>query len=233
MFPRHLAPRIEEALADTPAVMLIGARQTGKTTLARAIGERRAGTVYVTLDDATALAAAVEDPAGFVAGLPGPAVLDEIQKAPELLPAIKLAIDRARQPGRFLLTGSADVLALPRVSESLAGRMEVATLWPLSQGEIAGEREAFIDLALRGDRPVSRADGDVVARVLRGGYPEAIARARPDRRRAFFQAYVTTLVARDVRDLAAIEAPAAFRRLLQLGPALSACPLESLWSAGG
>jgi hypothetical protein len=206
---------IEEALADTPAVMLVGARQTGKTTLARSIGALRPGTAYVTLDDATALEAALSDPAGFVSGLGGAAVLDEVQKAPALLPAIKAAIDRERRPGRFLLTGSADVLALPRVSESLAGRMEVATLWPLSQGELAERREGFVDAVFRGDRPTSRGD-DVVPRLLRGGYPEAAVRTRPDRRRAFFESYVTTLVSRDVRDLAAIEAPGALRRLLRL-----------------
>ncbi len=217
VLPRHLRPVIEEALADTPAVMLVGARQTGKTTLARSIAARRAGTAYATLDDATALEGALSDPTGFVAGLDAAAVIDEVQKAPALLPAIKAAIDRERRPGRFLLTGSADVLALPRVSESLAGRMEVATLWPLSQGELAERREAFVDAVLRGERPSAGGRReDVVLRVLRGGYPEATARERPARRRAFFESYVTTLVSRDVRDLAAIEAPGALRRLLQL-----------------
>ncbi len=217
MLPRHIRPVIEEALSDTPAVMLVGARQTGKTTLARLIGAGRQGTVYVTLDDATALEAALSDPTGFVSGLPRFAVIDEVQKAPALLPAIKAAIDRERQPGRFLLTGSADVLALPRVSESLAGRIEVATLWPLSQGELGGRREGFVDAVLRGERPSCASGGDdVVPLVLRGGYPEAAARARPSRRRAFFESYVTTLVSRDVRDLAAIEAPGALRRLLHL-----------------
>jgi predicted AAA+ superfamily ATPase len=223
---RHLAGALTDALADTPAVMVVGARQTGKTTLVR--GQATAGGRYHTLDDLDVLDAATTDPVGFVAGLAGPAagggavIIDEIQKAPRLLPALKAAIDRDRRPGRFLLTGSANVLALPTVAESLAGRMEVLTLWPLSQGELAAHREAFIDRAFAGGAAPTRgrgADvdlGAVVEAVVRGGYPEATARARPDRRRAFFTAYVTTLLTRDVRDLAAIEDPGALRRLLQL-----------------
>ena len=217
MLPRSLASVVEDALTDTPVVMLVGARQTGKTTLVRDVAAKRKGTTYVTLDDATALEAATADPAGFVAGLEGPAILDEIQRAPALLPAIKASVDRDRAPGRFLLTGSADVLALPKVSESLAGRMEVATLWPLSQGELEQRREGFVDVALSGGAPGRGMPGaEAVSRILRGGYPEAAARPRADRRRAFFDAYVTTLLSRDVRDLAAIEAPGALRRLLHL-----------------
>jgi len=147
MIPRHLAGRVRAALADTPVVLLQGARQVGKSTLARAIaagGRRR----YLTLDSQATLAAARADPAGFVAGLEGPVVLDEVQRAPELLLAIKVAVDRARRPGRFLLTGSANVLFLPAVADALAGRMEPLTLRPLSQGELEGRREGFVEAAL-------------------------------------------------------------------------------------
>ena len=227
MLDRHVQPAVEAALADTPAVLLVGARQTGKTTLVRALAARRAGSTYVTLDDLTALDGATTDPAGFVAGLRGTAVIDEIQKAPALLPAIKIAVDRDRRPGRFLLTGSANVLTLPRVSESLAGRMEVVTLWPLSQGELAGRRETFVDAVLGGELPGRRGGGeDAIVRLLRGGYPEAVARQRADRRRAFFSAYVTTLLTRDVRDIAAIEEPGALRRLLRLVAVRSASLLN-------
>src|SRR5713101_2179518 len=145
LFDRHLMPALEAALADTPVVLVVGPRQAGKTTLCRLVADRRGGRL-LSLDDGATLAAASADPAGFIAALDGPVVLDEIQKAPALLPAIKLAVDRRREAGRFLLTGSADVLSLPRVSESLAGRVEVLTLWPLSQGELAGRRERFIDV---------------------------------------------------------------------------------------
>ena len=216
MFARHVRHVIEEALSDTPAVLLVGARQTGKTTLARAIADAHPGAGYVTLDDATTLEAARADPAALLAGLPPRAVIDEVQRAPGLLLAMKSLIDRDRRPGRFLLTGSADVLAMPRVAESLAGRMEITTLWPFSQGEIQGVEERFVDVVFAGTPPRGQGKGDVIDRVLRGGYPEAVARSRPDRRRAFFDAYVATLFQRDVRELADVEHPAALRRLLQL-----------------
>lgn len=227
VFERHVRPALQDALADTPAVMLVGARQTGKTTLVQALAAGPWRASYVTLDDLTVLEAATADPAGFVAGLGGPAVIDEIQKAPALLPAIKVAIDRDRRPGRFLLTGSADVLALPRVSESLAGRMEVVTLWPLSQGELAGRRERFIDGAFgAGPSAASRGGEDLLARLVRGGYPEAVARPHAGRRRAFFDAYVATILARDARDVAAVEKPGALRRLLQLAAVRGASMLN-------
>lgn len=227
MFQRHVRSAILEGLADTPAVMLVGARQTGKTTLARQLAAGPWGASYVTLDDPTALEAATADPAGFAASLRGPAVIDEIQKAPGLLPALKAAVDADRRPGRFLLTGSADVLTLPRVSESLAGRMEVVTLWPLSQGELAGRRERFVDGAFAGEAPPpARGGEDAASWLVRGGYPEAVARRRPGRRRAFFDAYVTTLLARDVRDIAAVEHPGALRRLLRLAAIRSASVLN-------
>lgn len=215
---RHLQDRLEEALADTPVVMLTGARQTGKTTLVQALAAARSGMRTFTLDDESVRAAASADPQGFVAALGSAAAIDEVQKAPALLPAIKASVDRDRRAGRFLLTGSANVLLLPRVSESLVGRMEVATLWPFSQGEILGRRETFVDDLLAGRLPASTASRatDLVRSVTRGGYPEAVRRARSDRRRAFFDAYVTTLLSRDVRDLAGIEDLAALRQLLRL-----------------
>jgi predicted AAA+ superfamily ATPase len=217
VFLRHLQPAVEAALSDTPAAMVVGPRQSGKTTLVRAVAAAMGvEATYRSLDDQGVLDAALADPAGFVGGLRGLAVIDEIQKAPRLLPAIKVAIDNDRRPGRFLLTGSANVLALPKVSESLAGRMEVATLWPLSQGELVGRREGFIDRVLRGEPPVGQGGVDIVPRLLQGGYPEACLRQKAGRRQAFFEAYLTTITTRDVRDIAAIEDPGALRRLLQL-----------------
>lgn len=217
MFARNVLSAVEEALADTPAVMVVGARQTGKSTLARRLMESRREAEYVTFDDGGMLDVAESDPMAFVADRRSLLVLDEIQKAPALLPAIKAAIDRDRRPGRFLLTGSADVLALPRVSESLAGRIEVITLWPLSQGELRGRRERFVDAVLRGERPRGEGDAEpLVDRILRGGYPEVLSRPRPERRQAFFESYVTTMVKRDVRDLADVAQPEALRRLLRL-----------------
>jgi predicted AAA+ superfamily ATPase len=127
---RNISDVLHEALTDTPVVFLRGARQTGKTTLVKnllGIGERH----YVTLDSATALAAALHDPTGFLHGLRKPVTLDEVQRAPDLMLAIKEDVDRNRLPGRYLLTGSANVMVLPKVADSLAGRMEILTLYPL------------------------------------------------------------------------------------------------------
>lgn len=229
MYMRNLMPALREAWADSPVVMLNGPRQAGKSTLAQALIAEQAGARYLTLDDASVLSAIATDAAGFLAGLEGPVVLDEIQRAPEFFVAIKAAVDRDRRPGRFFLTGSADVLLLPRVSESLAGRVELFTLWPLSQGEIEGRREAFVDAAFGagalppGEAPLGR--DELIARLVTGGYPEALRRSAA-RRRAWFDAYVTTILQRDVRELANIEGLTQMPRLLSLLAARTASLLN-------
>ncbi len=227
MLARHAAAPLRTALADRPVVLLHGARQTGKTTLVRAVA-KEIEAQYVTLDDLTMLAAARGDPAGFLAGFKPPLVLDEVQRAPELLLAIKAAVDRKRTPGRFLLTGSANVLLVPRVAESLAGRMEIVNLWPFSQGEMEGAVEGFIAAAFGDAEPVLPRRSSSVPlpdRVLRGGYPEAVPIESAERRRAWFDAYVTTILQRDVRDLARIEGLTELPRLLAL---LASRPMAQL-----
>ena len=219
MIQRWLEPLILESLQDTPVVLLNGARQVGKSTLVQSIS-KKTGASYLTLDDATVLAAASSDPASFIAGLPTPVILDEVQRVPEMFLAIKTAADRDRSAGRFLLTGSANVLMLPKLADSLAGRMDVLTLWPLSQGEINGTRETFIDQAFAKTFTPNKAPGlafdDIVARMLAGGYPEALERSSPRRRTAWFRAYITTILQRDVQDLANIEGLNELPRLLNL-----------------
>lgn len=217
VFDRHLLGRLRQALADRPVVLLNGARQVGKTTLVRDLAER-AGSRYVTFDDATTVAAVRSDAAGFLEGLEESVVLDEVQRAPELFVAIKAAVDRDRRPGRFLLTGSADALLLPQLSDALVGRMEIVTLWPLSQGEIAGTADLFVDALFEPQLPRTRSPTPtpLVDRVLAGGYPEVALMAAPDRRHAWFTSYVTTLLARDVRELARIDTLADLPRLLRL-----------------
>jgi len=219
MVLRHAVARVRNALSDRPVVLLHGARQTGKTTLVRALARTECPARYVTFDDLTALSAARRDPAGFLAGFDGPVVFDEVQRVPDLFVAIKAAVDRDREPGRFLLTGSANALLVPRPSESLAGRMEIVALWPFSQGEIDGVVEGFVDAAF-GEAPpaLSAAEAGAVlaGRILRGGFPEAVSSATAERRRAWFDAYVTTVLGRDVRDLAAIEGLTELPRLLSL-----------------
>lgn len=217
MYTRNIETELYAALADTPVVLLNGARQTGKSTLAQDYA-RASSVPYVTLDDATQLAAASSDARGFLEGLGDRAVIDEVQKAPELFSAIKMSVDQDRRPGRFLLTGSANVLLLPRISESLAGRMELITLWPLSQGELRAQQERFLDGIFAESLPALRDSDafDLKDAALAGVYPEVIQRPSGKRRAAWFAAYITALLQRDVRDLANIDGLTDMPRLLSL-----------------
>lgn len=206
LFPRRVEPRIAEALLDTPVVLLAGPRQSGKTTLVRKIAEQE-GLRYLTMDDELTLLSAREDPVGMIRSLDR-VVIDEIQRAPQLLLAIKKNVDEDRRPGRFLLTGSANLMALPTVADSLAGRMETLSLLPLSQSEIESCSANWIDnifagRVLEADQPAL--GNELTERVLRGGYPEAISRASDRRRVAWMRQYIDALIQRDVRDIAAIE----------------------------
>ena len=209
-------------LADTPVVLLIGARQTGKSTLIQSPAFRKDNRRFITFDDASVLAAAKADPAGFLNAYPETLALDEVQRIPELFLAIKAAVDRNRAPGRYLLSGSANVLFLPRVADSLAGRMEVITLWPFSQGEIEGVREGFIDAAFSSKlprlKPLEKWDErrEIRRRAIDGGFPEVLARANAGRRDAWYGSYLTTILQRDVRDISRIEDLTVMPRLLSI-----------------
>lgn len=182
----------------------------GKSTLVKGLVTEANQPKYVTFDDPTILAAATGDPQAYLNSIGTPVILDEIQRLPELLLPIKLVVDRKRTPGSFLLTGSANVLTLPKVADSLAGRMEIIELRSLSQGEIAGSREDFIDWVC-GDkftlpkRSFKESREVLFERMLTGGYPEAVERRSESRRSKWFRSYVTTIIQRDVRDLANIE----------------------------
>ena len=214
-------PDLRAALGDTPVTMLVGPRQSGKSTLARALTDEIEDARYVSLDRGIGLSAAREDPAGFVAGSGGTLVIDEVQRAPDLLLEIKASVDEDRRPGRFVLTGSADVLSLPRVADTLAGRMEVLRLWPLSQGEIEGRREGFLDALLTGDLdalaaaavPIDR-EG-LMRRIEAGGFPEAVERSGA-RRQRWFDSYLDTMLQREVRDLSNVAGLTELPRLMQL-----------------
>lgn len=214
LYPRRIKSRVAEAMSDTPVVLLAGPRQAGKTTLVRQIaGEGRR---YLTLDDQLTLLSAQEDPVGLIRSLDR-AVIDEIQRAPELLLAIKKSVDEDRRAGRFLLTGSANLMTLPTVADSLAGRMETLTLLPLSQSEIEGASTNWIDSVFSDHLPLpgSSPHHDLVDRVLKGGYPEAIARSSTRRRMTWARQYVDAIIQRDVRDVASIEKLDQLPRFLQ------------------
>jgi predicted AAA+ superfamily ATPase len=215
-YPRLIEARIAEAMADTPVVLIAGPRQAGKTTLVRRVANDQ-GLRYLTLDDELTLLAAREDPVGMIRGLDR-AVIDEIQRAPQLLLAIKKNVDEDRRPGRFLLTGSANLMMLPTVTDSLAGRMETLTLLPLSQSELRGAKANWLDIAFAGHLPKVSAllEGEaLVDAVLCGGYPEAVARVTPRRRTAWAKQYIDALIQRDVRDVAAIDRLDQLPRFLQ------------------
>jgi len=202
-------------MLDTPVTLLVGPRQSGKTTLARQIADTEMR--YLTLDDELNLLSAKADPMGLIRSLDR-AVIDEIQRAPTLLLAIKKSVDEDRRPGRFLLTGSADLMALPTMADSLAGRMETLTLLPLSQSEIVGVDANWIDNAFAGRilkcaQPIL--DDQLIEQVLRGGFPEALTRTTARRRKAWGMQYLDALIKRDVRDIASIDKSAQLPRFLR------------------
>lgn len=205
MYKRLLECRTREALADTPVVMIVGPRRAGKTTLARSL--EKASRTYFTLDDRTVLNAAQFDPAGFVRGMDA-AIIDEVQRAPDLLLEIKRQVDEDYRPGRFLLTGSANVMTLPRVADSLAGRIETLRLLPLARAEIHGEEPSFLERLfsgnLQGVRNATVGD-DLIRIVLAGGFPEAVARESERRRQAWARSWLASVLARDLRDIADID----------------------------
>lgn len=216
MYHRFVEDRILEALTDTRVVMLCGPRQSGKTTLVRQIAG--ADIPFFTLDDPITLNAASTDPIGFVRGLDR-AVIDEIQRVPDLLLAIKTAVDTDPRPGRFLLTGSANLMTLPRVADSLAGRMEILRLLPLAQAELRGTRPSFMQRVFAGETPSSAnpvLGTDLQEIVLAGGYPEALARSVWRRRRNWHLNYVEAILQRDVRDIARIEQLQSMPKLLRV-----------------
>lgn len=215
--PRHVQRKVETALSDTRVVLIAGPRQAGKTTLARLF--TNAARPYITLDDPATLLSAREDPTGFIRGLKG-AVIDEVQRAPDLLLALKESVDLDPSPGRFLLTGSTNLMAMPQVADSLAGRLEVISLLPFAQAELAGTPGDLLEKLFNGEGlpPVVNAvtGAALLDRVLKGGYPEALRRTSASRRQAWLEDYVALILDRDVRDIAQIDQLDRLPRLLNV-----------------
>ena len=224
LYPRFAEPRLTEALVDSPIVLIHGPRQCGKTTLAQIIGGRK-GYAYVSFDDAVLCTAAQADPVGFAGDLPERVILDEVQRVPALFSALKVAVDRKRSAGRYILTGSANVLLVPKLADSLAGRMEIIRLHPLAQCELNRRTTRFLDSLFAGNfktRQTDRLASQLAEKIVAGGYPAALARPSERRRATWYRDYLDALVQRDVRDLARISSLDILPRLLTLAASQTA-----------
>ncbi len=215
MYQRNVTSALSAAMTDTPVVFIGGPRQCGKSTIAKMLGQH-----YITLDDPTVLSAFKNDPIMMLENLPIGSVIDEVQRAGDVMLSIKKIVDEDRVPGRFILTGSANILTLPTVADSLAGRMEVHTLWPLSQGEIRGRKERFIDVIFSKSK-LSNINSNLTFYELAemmsfGGFPEVIQRSSAKRRDEWFNSYITTILQKDMQDLANIDHITHIPNLLQI-----------------
>jgi predicted AAA+ superfamily ATPase len=233
LYQRFTEASLLEALQDTPVVLIHGSRQCGKTTLAQQVGDRL-GYHYITLDDDNQLQAAKYDPVGFVQGLPEKVILDEIQRAPELFTSIKASVDQNRMPGRFILTGSANVLLLPQLADSLAGRMEIIHLRPLAGSEIANQKPNLIKQLFNADFKESRNSNQYIRLgesladyICKGGYPAAISRGSHKRRNIWYRDYIASILQRDIKDISNIKNLDILPKLL----ALSASQTARLFNA--
>ncbi|MCW1969916.1 MAG: ATP-binding protein [Anaerolineae bacterium] len=223
--PRHLLGQLQRAMRLSPVVVLQGARQTGKSTLVQSLDFAGKTPRYVSLDEGSALAAAARDPVTFVSGGNSPLIIDEVQRVPDLFLAIKAEVDRNRQAGRFLLTGSANALMLPRIADSLAGRLQILTLHPFSQDELSFSPSQLIDALFEHPdctktiEPLSTYPSErtaLIQKIIRGGYPMSVFHDDAVDRQMLFSAYITSLLQRDVRDLANVEGLVIFPQLLAL-----------------
>lgn len=221
LYPRYIRPLFLEALKDSPVTLIHGPRQCGKTTLARMVGGKKYK--YITFDNDVAAEAAKIDPIGFVNSLPDRVILDEAQKAPKIFSSVKRAVDRRREPGRFILTGSANILRMSKLSDSLAGRMRILRLRPLAQGELTGKKSRFLDRLFKG-KFKNRVKGKeakisfsrLADQIVMGGYPAAIARPSGRRQSNWYRDYVEILTQKDASDLARIRSIDILPRLLSL-----------------
>ncbi len=219
MIKRKITSKLLLSLSDSPVVVIQGARQTGKSTLVKYLSEEIYPATYLTFDDLTILSAAQSNPIDFISAYTGGVIIDEVQRVPEIFLAIKRFVDRDRKPGKFILTGSANILFLPKISESLAGRVEILKLFPFSQSEISGTEKNFIDELSSNHFNTLTFEikkNNLTEKIIRGGYPEVLTRKDLERLRAWFSSYITTILQRDVRDISNIEKLTDLPKLLSL-----------------
>lgn len=218
MFKRYIKPLLAKALKRSPVVLLNGARQIGKTTLALEFMKER-GYTYLTFDDEITYLAAKSNSTDFLAKIDKPVIIDEVQRVPEIFLAIKRDVDINRAVGRYLLTGSANPLLIPKLGDSLAGRMEIINLLPLSQNEIYNTEEQFIDVIFSNKQLRSPKKNltkkALYERILVGGYPSVQDTDQEDRS-AWMRNYLNLILQRDIKDLAQIEKITELPNLLKI-----------------
>jgi uncharacterized protein len=219
IYKRECERKVIESMSDTPVTTIAGPRQCGKTTLACSFKTKNHE--YITLDDQTLLRAAQDDPSGLINNIPGDKniIIDEVQRAPELSLAIKQAVDENRRPGRFILTGSANALLIPQLSDALVGRMEVIALLPFAECELSETKPTFIEKVVAGEMPrtdVTRVRDGLIEKIVRGGFPEPVARNNPVRRRAWHQQYIKTIVNRDLKAFGGFQYLSSFQKLIKM-----------------
>lgn len=214
---RRVTTAVVDALTWSPVVAITGPRTAGKSTLARELTARHGGS-FVDLDDPAVRGLAAADPTSFVRDRPEPVVVDEFQRVPELLGAIKAELNRDRRPGRYVLAGSARHEAVPELADFLTGRVELISLWPFAIAELEPGAAPLVDRLFAGEPP---ARGSAIARaelvdlVLRGGYPIAVG-LPPRARGRWFTTLATLIVERITDDVRAVRDIAALRRFLRL-----------------
>lgn len=220
MFKRHLLPQIIETLEESPAILLVGPRQSGKTTSVTIISEQN-GYDFVSFDSIVNQAAALEDPIGFIESRKKPMILDEVQRVPMIFLPIKVDIDKHRNiNGRYILTGSANPLLVPKLGDALTGRMSLFQMWPLSQGEISGTEESFLDRVFEKDfgysEVISFSKNELIKKICLGGFPGMLL-AKTDRaRRSWCDSYLSLAMQKDVQELARIEGLSHLPKILQI-----------------
>jgi uncharacterized protein len=218
LYPRSLKKSIVEGAKLSPVIVINGARQTGKSTIAKELIDQGVFSNYLTLDDPNVVANIMNDPENYLKSLPVGTVIDEVQKLPSIFGILKKIVDENRIPGRFIITGSANILLLPKISESLAGRTDINTIMPLSQVEIIESKMNFVDFLYENQFgfEILKNDFDYYEIIVRGFFPEVVLRKTFEDRERWFASYINTLLVRDIKDISNIEQSTILPQVLRM-----------------